>query len=267
MAYRLVEESFEELISHRWSELSKRFGISAQDVQRAADEIAKLDPKPGLRYSAGGDNYIIPDLVVDKIGQAYHIFLNDGNLPRLKLSRAYQEIARDKKKFDTESKDFIASKLNSAHWMIQAIEQRRQTMLKVMHFIVDRQRDFFERGVQALRPLTSPRSVASPTRSSYKRRAACCRSSFSSRPGSPRAMVTTCPRAGSRTRSRSWCLGRTPRIRSPIKRSLRSCSRPVSRLRVVRSPSTGTNSACCLPVCESASDPRTRLNAISSLFE
>ena len=154
MAYRLVQDAFEELIAHRWSELSKRFGISAHDVQNAADDVAKLDPKPGLRYSAGGDNYIIPDLVVDKIGQAYHIFLNDGNLPRLKLSRTYQEIARDKKKFDTESKDFIASKLNSAHWMIQAIEQRRQTMLKVMHYIVDRQRDFFERGVQALRPLT-----------------------------------------------------------------------------------------------------------------
>jgi RNA polymerase sigma-54 factor len=154
LAYRLVEEAFEELIAHRWSELSKRFGISAQDVQGAADEIAKLDPKPGLRYSTGSDNYIIPDLVVDKIDNAYHIFLNDGNLPRLKLSRAYQEIARDKKKFDTESKDFIASKLNSANWMIQAIEQRRQTMLKVMHYIVDRQRDFFERGVQALKPLT-----------------------------------------------------------------------------------------------------------------
>jgi RNA polymerase sigma-54 factor len=154
MAYRLVQDAFEELIAHRWSELSKRFGISAHDVQNAADDVAKLDPKPGLRYSAGGDNYIIPDLVVDKIGQAYHIFLNDGNLPRLKLSRTYQEIARDKKKFDAESKDFIASKLNSAHWMIQAIEQRRQTMLKVMHYIVDRQRDFFERGVQALRPLT-----------------------------------------------------------------------------------------------------------------
>jgi len=154
MAYRLVQDAFEELIAHRWSELSKRFGISAHDVQNAADDVAKLDPKPGLRYSAGGDNYIIPDLVVDKIGQAYHIFLNDGNLPRLKLSRTYQEIARDKKKFDTESKEFIASKLNSAHWMIQAIEQRRQTMLKVMHYIVDRQRDFFERGVQALRPLT-----------------------------------------------------------------------------------------------------------------
>jgi RNA polymerase sigma-54 factor len=154
LAYRLVDEAFEELIAHRWSELSKRFGISAQDVQGAADEIKKLDPKPGLRFSAGGDNYIIPDLVVDKIDGVYHIFLNDGNLPRLKLSRAYQEIARDKKKFDTESKDFIASKLNSANWMIQAIEQRRQTMLKVMHYIVERQRDFFEKGVQALKPLT-----------------------------------------------------------------------------------------------------------------
>ena len=154
LAFRLVEEAFEELIAHRWSELSKRFGISAQDVQGAADEIAKLDPKPGLRYSAGSDNYIIPDLIVDRIDGNYHIFLNDGNLPRLKLSRAYQDIARDKKKFDTESKDFIASKLNSANWMIQAIEQRRQTMLKVMHYIVDRQREFFERGVQALRPLT-----------------------------------------------------------------------------------------------------------------
>ncbi len=154
LAYRLVEDAFEELIAHRWSELSKRFGISAQDVQGAADEIAKLDPRPGLRFSAGSDNYIIPDLVVDKIEGHYHIFLNDGNLPRLKLSRAYQEIARDKKRFDAESKDFIASKLNSANWMIQAIEQRRQTMLKVMHYIVDRQRDFFERGVQALKPLT-----------------------------------------------------------------------------------------------------------------
>jgi RNA polymerase sigma-54 factor len=154
LAYRLVDESFDELIAHRWSEMSKRLGISAQEVQSAADEIAKLDHKPGLRFSSAGDNYIIPDLVVERIDGQYHIFLNDGNLPRLKLSRAYQDIARDKKQFDTESKDFIASKLNSAHWMIQAIEQRRQTMLKVMHYIVDRQRDFFERGVQGLRPLT-----------------------------------------------------------------------------------------------------------------
>ncbi|HPV77699.1 MAG TPA: RNA polymerase factor sigma-54, partial [Gemmatimonadaceae bacterium] len=154
LQYRLVRDAFDELIAHRWSEISKRFGISAQDVQQAADEIAKLDPKPGLRYSNANDGYIVPDLVVEKIDGAYHVFINDGNLPRLKLSRAYQEIARDKKKFDGENKEFISSKLNSANWMIQAIEQRRQTMLKVMNYIVDRQRDFFEKGVQYLKPLT-----------------------------------------------------------------------------------------------------------------
>ena len=152
--YRLVRDCFDELINHRWSEISKRFGISPSDVQKAADEIKKLDPKPGLVYSDASDNYIIPDLVVEKIDGKYHVFLNDANLPRLKLSKAYQEIARDKKKFEGESKEFISNKLNSANWMIQAIEQRRQTMLKVMNYIVDRQRDFFERGVQYLKPLT-----------------------------------------------------------------------------------------------------------------
>ncbi len=154
LPYRLVHDCFDELIAHRWSEISKRFGISAADVQGAADEIAKLDPKPGLRYSSGSDNYIIPDLIVDKIDGHYHVFLNDANLPRLKLSKAYQEIARDKKKFEGENKEFISNKLNSANWMIQAIEQRRQTMLKVMNYIVDRQREFFDKGVQFLKPLT-----------------------------------------------------------------------------------------------------------------
>jgi RNA polymerase sigma-54 factor len=152
--FRLVRDCFDELINHRWSEISKRFGISPTDVQKAADEIKKLDPKPGLVYSDASDNYIIPDLIVEKIDGRYHVFLNDANLPRLKLSRAYQEIARDKKKFEGENKEFISNKLNSANWMIQAIEQRRQTMLKVMNYIVDRQRDFFEKGVQFLKPLT-----------------------------------------------------------------------------------------------------------------
>ncbi len=154
LSYRIVGDYFEQLINHRWSEISKELSITPRDVQDAADDIAKLDPKPGLKYGNHDDNYITPDLVVDKIGLDYLVFLNDTNLPRLKLSRAYREIAQDKKKFAGENKEFISNKLNSANWMIQAIEQRRQTMLKVMHFIVDRQRDFFERGVQYLKPLT-----------------------------------------------------------------------------------------------------------------
>jgi RNA polymerase sigma-54 factor len=154
LTYRLVAEAFADLIAHRWNDLAKRFGVEPAKVQAAADGLARFDPKPGLKYSDRNDGYIIPDLIVEKIGDRYQVFLNDTGMPRLRLSRAYQEVARDKKKLTPENREFIASKMNSANWMIQAIEQRRQTMLKVMNFIVDRQRDFFEKGVEYLKPLT-----------------------------------------------------------------------------------------------------------------
>jgi RNA polymerase sigma-54 factor len=154
LTYRLVSEAFPDLIAHRWNDLAQRFGVEPVAVQAAADQLSRLDPKPGLRYSEQTDGYIIPDLIVEKIGVRYHVFLNDTGMPRLRLSRSYQEIARDKKKMTPENREFIASKMNSANWMIQAIEQRRQTMLKVMNFIVDRQRDFFEKGIEYLKPLT-----------------------------------------------------------------------------------------------------------------
>lgn len=154
LVYRLVSEAFTDLIAHRWNDLAKRFGVEPRTVQTAADSLARFDPKPGLKYSDRGDGYIIPDLIVEKVGTQYHVSLNDTGVPRLRLSRSYQDVARDKKSLTQENKEFIAQKMNSANWMIQAIEQRRQTMLKVMNFIVDRQRAFFEKGVEFLKPLT-----------------------------------------------------------------------------------------------------------------
>lgn len=154
LTFRLVSEAFTDLIAHRWNDLGRRFGAEPAEVQKAADALARYDPKPGLEYSSQGDGYITPDLVVDKIDGRYHVFLNDTGVPRLRISRSYQELARDRKKFTTEQREFIASRMNSANWLVQAIEQRRQTMLKVMNFIVDRQRDFFEKGVEYLKPLT-----------------------------------------------------------------------------------------------------------------
>jgi RNA polymerase sigma-54 factor len=154
LAYRIVEEAFDDLKAHRWNDLARRFGIEPREAQTAADSLSRLDPKPGLKYADRGEHYIIPDLIVDKIDGRYHVFLNDTGVPRLRLSRSYQEIARDRTKMTAENRDFIASRMNSATWMIQAIEQRRQTMLKVMNFIVDRQREFFEKGIEYLKPLT-----------------------------------------------------------------------------------------------------------------
>ena len=154
LTYRLVREAFDDLIAHRWSDLAKRFGLEPKAVQDAADFLAKLDPKPGLQFSTGDNAYITPDLVVEKIDGEYRVFLNDGGMPRLRISQVYRDLAGDKKKFVGENKEFVTNKLNSATWLIQAIEQRRQTMLKVMNFIVDTQREFLEKGVEHLRPLT-----------------------------------------------------------------------------------------------------------------
>jgi len=154
LARTMVEDHFSELIAHRWVEIAKRTGTTPADVQLAADQIAKLNPKPGFTMSGSSDSYVVPDVVVQKVDGQYLVSLNDTNVPRLRLSRSYQDLARDRKKFTTEQREFIASKLNSAQWLVQAIEQRRHTMLKVMHFIVERQRDFFEKGVQYLKPLT-----------------------------------------------------------------------------------------------------------------
>jgi RNA polymerase sigma-54 factor len=153
-AGRLVNEAFDDLIAHRWSDLAKRYGLEPRAVQEAADALAKLDPKPGLRFARSDDAYVTPDLIVEKIDGDYRVFLNDGGVPRLRLSRTYRDLAADKKRFVGENREFVTEKLNSATWLIQAIEQRRQTMLKVMNFIVDRQREFFDKGVEYLKPLT-----------------------------------------------------------------------------------------------------------------
>lgn len=154
LAYRIVEDHFDALITRHTADIAKALGVKPIEVQDAADSISHLDPKPGLQHSTSPEEYVVPDLIVEMIDGEYMVFANDTSLPRLQISHSYRDVAKDKRAFTGENKEFISSKLNAANWMIQAIEQRRQTMLKVMHFIVDRQRDFFARGVQSLKPLT-----------------------------------------------------------------------------------------------------------------
>ena len=154
LAFRLVNEAFDDLIAHRWGDLAKRFNLEPRQVQDASDMLKTLDPKPGLRFLPTDEGYVTPDLVVQKIEGKYKVFLNDGGTPRLRISKVYQDMVADKKQFQGENKEFVTEKLNGAVWLVQAIEQRRQTMLKVMNFIIDRQRDFFEKGVEFLKPLT-----------------------------------------------------------------------------------------------------------------
>ncbi len=153
LAYRIVHDYFEELSAHKYHDIARAIGISAHEVQEAADEIADFDPKPGRKYAEPPTSYVTPDIIVELVDGVYVVTLNDGDLPRLRISPSYQMLAQNGE-FKGQAKEFVQGKLNSANWIIQAIEQRRQTMLKVMHVLLDRQREFFENGIQCLRPLT-----------------------------------------------------------------------------------------------------------------
>ncbi len=154
LAWRILDEHFDDFMNRQWTDIARALEISRKKVQDAADEIAKLDPRPGSRYAAEPEQYVIPDLVVDLIGGEYMVFANDTGLPRLRFSRSYQQVVADKDKFVGDNKEFIANKLNAAQWLVRMIEQRRRTMLEVMRFIVAAQRKFFDKGVQHLKPLT-----------------------------------------------------------------------------------------------------------------
>jgi len=154
LAGRIVQEQFDNLLARRFGEIGRNLKCTVEDVQAAGDLISTLDPRPGQEIAAEETKYVVPDLIVERVGEDFVVSLNDRNVPRLRISAAYQQMLRNKTAGQDETRKFISDKLNSAKWLIQTIEQRRKTMIKVMRRIVEEQKEFFERGVEGLRPLT-----------------------------------------------------------------------------------------------------------------
>jgi RNA polymerase sigma-54 factor len=154
LAWTLVSDHLDDLLKKRYLEIARKIKRSVRDIQAAADTIGKLDPRPGTRYSSEEPRYIVPDLIVEKVDDEYIVQLNDRNVPRLRVNRAYKEILTEARSRSKKERDYVVEKLNSAKWLINTIDQRRRTMIKVMQAILDVQRDFFDRGVEHLKPLT-----------------------------------------------------------------------------------------------------------------
>ncbi|MBN1884029.1 MAG: RNA polymerase factor sigma-54 [Candidatus Krumholzibacteriota bacterium] len=154
LAARVVSEYFEEFKQKKYLDLSKKLKISLKEVQAQAEIIGTLNPKPGLDVIAEGPKYVIPDLIVERVGEKYIVMLNDRNVPRLRISQSYRSELENNPQISKETQEFIQGRLKNAKWLIQTIEQRRRTMIKVMETIVDEQREFFEKGTSCLRPLT-----------------------------------------------------------------------------------------------------------------
>jgi RNA polymerase sigma-54 factor len=154
LAYRIVSEHWDALKNHRLTDIGRALKVPVGEVQAALDQVGHLNPSPGSQTSLGDARYIYPDLVVERVGDDYVVFLNDRNVPRLRINRAYERVLLGKRDGDDQTKEFVKSKLKSARWIVQTIEQRRRTMVKVMQTIVEKQRGFFDHGVLHLKPLT-----------------------------------------------------------------------------------------------------------------
>jgi len=159
LVWRLIHDQFDNLVNRRFPEIARQLKCTVEDVQEAADVVATLNPRPGLEVSAEEPKYVVPDLLVERVEEEYVVLLNDRNVPRLRISSAYEGVLREKKKSElkgaeSKTREYIQGKLNSARWLIQTIEQRRRTMIKVMTCIIREQREFFDKGIAFLRPLT-----------------------------------------------------------------------------------------------------------------
>jgi RNA polymerase sigma-54 factor len=159
LPWRLIHDQFDNLVNRRFPEIARQLKCTVEEIQAAADCVATLNPKPGLEVSSEDPKYVVPDLLVERVDEEYVVLLNDRNVPRLRISSAYESVLRDRKKAernsnDNKTREYIQGKLNSARWLIQTIEQRRRTMIKVMNCIIREQREFFDKGIAFLRPLT-----------------------------------------------------------------------------------------------------------------
>jgi RNA polymerase sigma-54 factor len=153
LEYQIVDEHLEDLGRKRLPELARRLGVSVELVQKAANFISTLDPKPGQIFTSDPNNYVLPDVSVDKVGEDYTVSLNSDQVPHLRISKTYKDLMTHGAN-GTEVRDYIREKIRSGKFLIKSIHQRQQTILNIANEIVKRQNEFLENGSAFLKPMT-----------------------------------------------------------------------------------------------------------------
>ena len=145
----IVDRHLPNLEKRDYGAIAKDLDLDLEDVYEAVKIVSNLEPRPARNFATEQTRYIIPDVYVHKIGDRYFVVANDDGMPRLKISNFF----RSAMEAGPEAKEYVQNKLRSAQWLIRSIDQRRRTIVKVTETIVDKQRDFFEKGVEHLRPM------------------------------------------------------------------------------------------------------------------
>ena len=154
LEYGIVAEHMDDLGRHRFPDIARRMSISIEDVQKAADNIARLNPRPGQVFAAAPQNYVLPDVVVEKVDGEYQLSFNNEQIPHLRISNLYKDIIASGNTQTSDVKDYIRDKIRSGKFLIRSIHQRQQTIMNIAQQIVSRQRDFLEHGTSHLKPMT-----------------------------------------------------------------------------------------------------------------
>jgi RNA polymerase sigma-54 factor len=153
LVFEIIENFLDDLGNNRLNNIAKKLKVDIEAVKSAALYIRTLEPKPGREFSSMRDiRYIKPDVVVEKIDGEYVILVNDFTAPKLNISNYYRKLLND---VDTtkDTSEYINTKLNQALKLIKSIEQRRNTIFRVVEAILDYQYEFFEKGKMYLKTL------------------------------------------------------------------------------------------------------------------
>jgi len=149
----IIREYFDDFANRRFQRIVKGLGWSKDRIQAVQDTVQKLNPKPGVSLLGTDPQYIIPDLIVEKMGDEFLIEVNDSRVPELRISSGYLNMISNGEKLSTDTKQYLKKKIDMAKWFIQSIHQRRLTMIKVMKAIIQRQSGFFEDCRNPLTPM------------------------------------------------------------------------------------------------------------------
>jgi RNA polymerase sigma-54 factor len=151
VSVEIVEQHFDDLSRRRYPDIARALKLPLDRIMESIEEIMGLEPKPGRRFGGSDSRYIVPDVVVYKLGNDYTVVLNEDGIPRLRVNSLYRSLLRNS---GDEARQYVEQKLRSAVWLIKSVDQRQRTLRKVTQSIVKFQREFLDKGLAYLRPLS-----------------------------------------------------------------------------------------------------------------
>lgn len=152
-AVEIIKNHFNDFANRRFQKIMKKLGWGKERIQAVHEAILKLNPKPGASLVNTDSGYVVPDLIVEKVGDNFIIEVNDTRVPDLRISPGYIQMMGKGSSITAETRTYLKKKIDMAKWFIQSIYQRRITMIRVMKAIINRQKDFFNGNEKALKPM------------------------------------------------------------------------------------------------------------------